>query len=463
MIRKMFSTGLLIALVILSAACQSTPEKAAVAEKNRSLMKVIAEPAITASQWIESAPEDWQETLEYQNGVQVMIDADIEIPDVTLFPVVEVSPHRFSQEEARKYVDVLLQGKPIFEINTVRTQSDVEAELLSIEADIEHIKRTEGMKEEQRNTKLEELDRELKSLKDEYQRAPEKAPDLEPASVVFQPCSDTSEAIRIQANTDNNVPAELEMYTSDNGIDSILSFLLSDRRRKYNIPVEAREQFDGMTLSRQDAIQKAKDCLKSIGLSDMLLVKTEAFSDGYGDECGVSLSDNPKTNKCYQFYFTRSVEGIPVTADDFSDGLTGGDDQRFDQVWPAESIRVWVDDGGVFGIFWGNMGDMGQILNKNVALLDIDEIMDKFKKQIFYEKTWNNGTEYTDDTITIKKIKLGMMRIRLQDKQYAYLPIWDFIGDWTYKDEADGYEASDISLLTLNAIDGSVIDRELGY
>ena len=69
----------------------------------------------------------------------------------------------------------------------------------------------------------------------------------------------------------------------------------------------------------------------------------------------------------------------------------------------------------------------------------------------------------TDNLIKIEQIKLGMMRCRLSESRYVYLPVWDFIGDCTYKidDIPDG--EYNVSFLTINAIDGSIIDRVAGY
>ena len=323
------------------------------------------------------------------------------------------------------------------------------------------------MTEDQRDRKLEELERELKDFEAEHQKAPKEAPKRIPATVAFQPYSDTSKAIQIQSILDNNVPAKLEMHVSNNGIDTILAFFKSDRERKYNVAVKAKDQLAGMAFSKQDALEQAVAFLESIGIADTQLAKTEAFSDGYAAGNMADLADNPDTQKSYQFYFVRSISGIPVTPNDFSTGITGDDNQKYDQVWPAEMIRIWVDDGGVYGFFWSNMDDFVQVLNENVALLDYDKIIDIFKKQIFFQRTWSSDPPYADNTIVIEKITLGMMRVRLQDNQYVYLTVWDFIGDWTHKntetDDVSLYEEYDVSFLTINAIDGSIIDRDLGY
>jgi hypothetical protein len=54
-------------------------------------------------------------------------------------------------------------------------------------------------------------------------------------------------------------------------------------------------------------------------------------------------------------------------------------------------------------------------------------------------------------------------------ENYITVPVWDFIADMKYDEPQaaqDGYpvfEQQDVSILTINAMDGSVIDRQQGY
>jgi hypothetical protein len=52
---------------------------------------------------------------------------------------------------------------------------------------------------------------------------------------------------------------------------------------------------------------------------------------------------------------------------------------------------------------------------------------------------------------------------------YIMIPVWDFVGDQEYNDEIITQEGEplrgqkNVAILTINAIDGTVIDREQGY
>lgn len=66
--------------------------------------------------------------------------------------------------------------------------------------------------------------------------------------------------------------------------------------------------------------------------------------------------------------------------------------------------------------------------------------------------------------ITVDQVVLGYTRISEKDSFHTGLlvPVWDFIGTVEVTDGKEtGIEKK--SILTINAIDGSVINRTLGY
>lgn len=63
----------------------------------------------------------------------------------------------------------------------------------------------------------------------------------------------------------------------------------------------------------------------------------------------------------------------------------------------------------------------------------------------------------------IKEIRLGYMCTMDRDRpeRHLLIPVWDFYGEREFR---DGYYTFDNqSLFTINAMDGTVIDRDYGY
>jgi hypothetical protein len=67
-------------------------------------------------------------------------------------------------------------------------------------------------------------------------------------------------------------------------------------------------------------------------------------------------------------------------------------------------------------------------------------------------------------TLNITKVKLGLMRVLEQNKDTGLIiPVWDFFGSQTWEGQSYKNDDPSHSFLTINAIDGSIINREAGY
>jgi hypothetical protein len=85
--------------------------------------------------------------------------------------------------------------------------------------------------------------------------------------------------------------------------------------------------------------------------------------------------------------------------------------------------------------------------------------------------TINSWMDVKSLDMTVTEARLGLMRVIEQNntKQGLLIPVWDFFGSTTQtvvqdgKEYVDTYKSATRSLLTINAIDGAVIDRQQGY
>ena len=74
-------------------------------------------------------------------------------------------------------------------------------------------------------------------------------------------------------------------------------------------------------------------------------------------------------------------------------------------------------------------------------------------------------------TLDVQEVRLGLMRIKAENNNDVGLlvPVWDFMGRVTKTETDTGEDIFFVQnenggvILTINAIDGSIIDRELGY
>ena len=128
-----------------------------------------------------------------------------------------------------------------------------------------------------------------------------------------------------------------------------------------------------------------------------------------------------------------------------------------------------VDDRGIRSLWLDFPHEVIGKLAEDSQRLPFPQIMDIAGrllplKESFWEKTFR---EYR---VRVTDIRLGYMRVQSKNQpgQYQLVPAWDFFGTT----EGLGHEKTGEtnlhahaynSLLTLNAIDGTAIDRDWGY
>ena len=171
----------------------------------------------------------------------------------------------------------------------------------------------------------------------------------------------------------------------------------------------------------------------------------------------------------YIFRYTRHISGIPVN-DDY-----GGEDvsNDYDYTSGLGVITVIVDDDGVCFLGYNNPYDLGPTIQEDCDLLSFSQIMDIFAKVgLLSIQHLERNADLKENTLQVYKIQLGYMAVRQPDNvnAYYYVPVWDFYG---YRvlfgtggyahGKDDGFVMQGNSELTINAIDGTIIDRRYGY
>lgn len=142
-----------------------------------------------------------------------------------------------------------------------------------------------------------------------------------------------------------------------------------------------------------------------------------------------------------------------------------------EEPWGYEVCNILIGDDGILEVTLDNPYVVGEVQTKNAKLMDFGSIIKIYEQMM--EISNADITEYEGKrTYHIKKITLGYSRIYdpLKDNSGGLLvPVWDFFGRFDSEDKEgnvtnkDSGEYSTQSFMTINAIDGTVIDRSLGY
>ena len=145
------------------------------------------------------------------------------------------------------------------------------------------------------------------------------------------------------------------------------------------------------------------------------------------------------------------------------------------RAWMYEYITIDITEDGVKCFQWFSPHTEPVMLAEDSRLLPFNQVAEIFARMMMVK---NNDVLYvnarngfsTTRNFRIGKVSLTIMRIRDRENfdEGMLLPVWDFCGTVQY--EYDGWDNYGFTgdheeriFLTINAVDGSIIDRDLGF
>ena len=137
---------------------------------------------------------------------------------------------------------------------------------------------------------------------------------------------------------------------------------------------------------------------------------------------------------------------------------------------------AYTQDGSLNGIGLENKEQIIGDSKERVFLLPFSEVASIFEsvEKSSYEDYFLYGGTFADErkvTLRVKEARLGYMGIhdvrnREREKEGKMIPVWDFLGSVSVEYLKEGksvgketYSQPDLSLMTINAMDGSVMER----
>lgn len=468
--KKVFTVIVLISMALSVSGCQKTPESSIVTGKSSDALieKARADAGAGALAEKLGAPKTYQSSMSSADGLlNVTIDATVFIPGAEGVPIIQVTPAEISQEQA----DVLMEQLPrsaFYSPDQPLTKDEIKEALLlaqqeqaigPVGSDVElyQVYQLEGQ-EVWEKALLDKID----YLTNIYEDAPETV-ESEPISGVFSDRGDGMmqiegvnrskeigyEAIRI-ANYPNGQGFSSAFYSwnvADDGLD--ISYDSTRDMARYN-PDTDLSQVPDVTITEDEAQELCDGVVQALAIPGMCCWSVRK---------AYSSSPLIPTRCCWEVRYMRQMNGMPITyTNDSYVSMNVTSSGSYQIPWPYESLVFYVNDDGIVGMKWLSPYELGDAVTEDSALLNFNDVMGVFEKMYLVD---NDGME---EDVTINSIRLGYARVLKQDETGVGLlvPVWDFFGSVT---DADGtvYDNPDDSLLTINAVDGSIIDRTAGY
>ena len=254
-----------------------------------------------------------------------------------------------------------------------------------------------------------------------------------------------------------------------------------------NTVLEDTEITEKLKTSPAEAKALAEEFLNKAGLDMSVCAMYLLDDENLGGYDGLI---SPAAHYAYKLYLCRNVNGLPVAylsgasslrdpkgASDTQNGQLKGisSDLSFFGSWQYETIDMMINDDGIISFEWNSPLDITETVADRTNLLPFENIADKFEQQMRIEYEAEAKDSYLKEmTWTVAHVKLELQRIAQQDSfdEGLLVPVWNFYGKCTAimesgEDVGSGMLSGDgifnAPMMTINAIDGSVIDTQKGY
>lgn len=222
------------------------------------------------------------------------------------------------------------------------------------------------------------------------------------------------------------------------------------------VHIAEKDMPEKIDLSKEELGKEAESILTQLGFTE--------FTKS-GEEFGISYAEKPQIG--YMVHFTRNVEGIPITYTREDGMAVEGENPS----WAYEDIKMVLDETGLVNFQWTNPYVLEKVSDEYVFLMPFSDIQSIFETMMpkKYEEFWEESNTDAQASYRVEEIRLGYMRVieKGNPTEGTLVPVWDFFGGVSikYADQEEPYEVIGPyeSFLTINAIDGTIIDRGFGY
>lgn len=467
--KKVITILLLIAVMVFDAvACQKTPDSPIVVGKDN---EKLIEKAVASSDTPFSAPSRYsadEPLTNPQGSLTVNVDAAVIVPNSDELSTARVEKHLFTEAECQTYITALFDSQATYSGDVFETKAYYQQTIL----------------EWQRQLALEtdeQIRQEIQGSIAKFQMAMESLPEGEGLVEAPAEFSATLSGVpTIFLVSDGSDGKYRKIFIENNSSTNQYRLIYSIGQNSYadignlwNTAVKndvkygtdeygSPDLLPAPMITQSQAVDAANTLLSLMGVSDYSY-KTSTLVFG---------KINGTLQKAYKLSYSRVLGDNSFTLTSGSAGGSGAIDDgkgSFIEGWEYESLTFLVNNDGIVSMEWINPYDVSEVITNNTTMMDFNKIMDIFNKMIVVTNAYLSDN--MSKTINVDRIELGLMRITDPATRSAGLviPVWDFFGNVTNALEGgeQSYSESDDdplnSVLTINAIDGSIVDRGLGY
>lgn len=472
--------GLSLVFALL-CGCQSTPEKKIVTSKNDGFFEAALES--TPGPETEENPSEPQFYNEHiaTNDIDCSINTELLI--VNTAPVLQVRPKQIGTETAKRIGEVLFGDSAIYEYSTAKSKSELEELILGLRqfiSDRTALVEYYNGNEEIADSVITDYEMRIANYEQEYATAPE--------DVIPQPCAWVFHPRSYYEDPSNGTAATDISYNKTNTIEAMGT--IDGLPYSYEVFVRTESDYrSNMAFFHVDDLSVPESAIFGNSFptnEDMIRAKEQAetllaemdLGDWVTDSCEVfsRILSNGEVGYRIIVNMVPVYEGIKVTRQEQLDNLTIEDPNASN--YKYESIRFDFTTDRLLAFEYQGGLEKVSVVNNEVRLIDPQGVKESFEQyirtlQVDQLTTWDCDKVKID----VDYVEFGLCRTRIKNNQtdFYLVPAYTFFGTVTPLDDSgniiivtDEYSSivdpsTTVRLATINAVDGSIINTQLGY
>jgi len=493
---------ILLAAMLLAAGCAQTRAQDAAAQKNTDQIVEIAttgmepsagksEPAAVTQAPAAASPlyEKLGVPARYQveltpgtDKLEITVDADVILPNVDAIPTVRIEARDFTQDEVTKFFNAFCGDTVMYKARTQSTRADIAEQIAHVREEMET---ADGQR-------MEKLKENLAYYEKEYQDAPETIVDEVTDGTLCEEQLGISEYLAkymaVSARERPESKYEGQSFGARNNEYDLNTKSGYDFETGASIGYTRRPRWGSLLFANPMEFIRDESTVPAAAAGELSLTPLEARNlvetfwkeNGFTDMAvsGVYLANNQETETmkidehdvlgqkhAYVVTCGKSVNGVvPVSIDAMWSS----------QSWHYEYCYFTVGDEGIEAFIWHSPNAYTETVTADTAMLPFGRIDEIFRKMMLVEYESNASSNATCKLFSyhVNRVALEWQRVLEQGSHDTGLmiPVWNFYGTYDFRyTDGDHYGSDDVvqgfyvPLLSINAIDGSIIDMREGY
>lgn len=218
-----------------------------------------------------------------------------------------------------------------------------------------------------------------------------------------------------------------------------------------------------LQLTPAQARQTAARFLQAAGIDAFSVSRVVLYTNR--TEAGTLLRQGEQERQCYRVTCARTVAGVPVAALPERSSRTEAGEYGIE--WAYENLAFVIDDSGILQAVWGAPLELASFVTEDAALLPFSEIAPILTQTLQAHCRALGPVEAYRVEVTRAALMLQRICDRDSCDEGLLVPVWNVyaVTERVQRagDPVTRFDEPNVPLLTVNAIDGSVIDLEERY